>query len=39
MNQRPATAPLEKWLRVIECGAYKKTAEDEDYAFEKLANM
>ena len=39
MNQRPATAPLEKWLRVIECGAYKKAAEDEDYAFEKLANM
>jgi hypothetical protein len=39
MNQRPATAPLEKWLRVIECGAYKKAAEGEDYAFEKLANM
>jgi len=39
MNQRPATAPLEKWLRVIECGAYKKAAEDGDYAFEKLANM
>ena len=28
MNQQPATAPLEKWLRVIECGAYKKAAED-----------
>jgi hypothetical protein len=39
MNQRPATAPLEKWLRVIECGAYKKAAKGEDYAFEKLANM
>ena len=39
MNQRPATAPFEKWLRVIECGAYKKAAEDEDYAFKKLANM
>jgi hypothetical protein len=39
LNQRPATAPLEKWLRVIECGAYKKAAEEEDYAFEKLANM
>jgi len=39
MNQRPATTPLEKWLRVIECGAYKKAAEDEDYAFKQLANM
>jgi len=28
MNQRPAKAPLEKLLRVIECGAYKKAAED-----------
>jgi len=39
MNQRPATAALEKWLQVIKCGVYKKAAEDKDYAFEKLANM
>ena len=41
MNQRPATAPAppKKWLRVIKCGAYKKVAGDEDYAFKRLANM